>query len=44
LLKSLHETVGSDVPWLGFFTYGEIGPLAGINQVHNYTCVMAAIY
>ena len=44
LLKSLRETVGSDVPWLGFFTYGEIGPLAGINQVHNYTCVMAAIY
>jgi small ligand-binding sensory domain FIST len=44
LLKSLHESIGSDVPWLGFYTFAEIGPLAGINHVHNYTCVVAAIY
>ena len=44
LLKSLHESIGSDVPWLGFYTFAEIGPLAGINYVHNYTCVVAAIY
>jgi hypothetical protein len=44
LLKTLHETIGSDVPWLGFYTYGEIGPLAGINHVHNYTCVVATVY
>jgi hypothetical protein len=44
LLKSLHETIGSDVPWFGFYTFGEIGPLAGINNVHNYTCVIAAVY
>lgn len=44
LLKSLYEAIGSDVPWLGFYTFAEIGTLAGINHVHNYTCVVAAIY
>ena len=44
LLRSLHETISSDIPWMGFYTYGEIGPLAGINYVHNYTCILAALY
>jgi len=33
-----------DVPWLGFYTYGEIGPVGGHNCFHNYTAVVVAIH
>ncbi len=30
-------------PWMGFYSYGEIGPVAGENHFHNYTAVLLAI-
>jgi small ligand-binding sensory domain FIST len=44
LLQGLQQQVGPDVPWLGFFTYGEIGPLHKRNCFHNYTLVLLAVY
>lgn len=44
LLKLLQDEVGADVPWLGFYTYGEIGPVGERNCFHNYTAVVAALY
>ncbi len=42
LLARLQDGVGPEVPWLGFYTYGEIGPVGGENCFHNYTAVVAA--
>jgi hypothetical protein len=43
LVTSLQSKVGSDAPWIGFYTYGEIGPVAGATHFHNYTVVLAAL-
>jgi hypothetical protein len=43
LVSKLHEQVGPSVPWIGFYSYGEIGPVRGVNCFHNYTCVVAAL-
>jgi hypothetical protein len=44
LLRSLQEDIGTDLPWIGFYTYGEIGPISSYNCIHNFTAVVAAIY
>jgi hypothetical protein len=43
LLGTLQGRIGSDVPWLGLYTFGEISPVGGQNCFHNYTVVLAAI-
>jgi hypothetical protein len=43
LTGSLRRDIGEDIPWLGFYTYGEIGPIAGHNFLHNYTSVIVAV-
>jgi small ligand-binding sensory domain FIST len=32
------------VPWIGLYTYGEIGPIGGRDYFHNYTAVVLAVY
>jgi hypothetical protein len=44
LLRSLQHDLGTELPWIGFYTYGEIGPIAGYNCIHNFTAVVAVIY
>jgi hypothetical protein len=44
LLKELQEDVGSSIPWIGFYTYGEIGPVGIRNHFHNYTAIISAVY
>ena len=44
LLRTLREQIGSDTPWLGLYTYAEIGPIQEHNNLHNYTAVITAIY
>ncbi len=44
LLKTLQQKVGADAPWIGVYTFGEIGPVHNHNCFHNYTAVLAAIY
>ena len=41
--ERLQSRVGKDVPWIGLYAYGEIGPLGGTNHLHNFTSVVAAI-
>ena len=43
-LRKLQEPIGTDVPWVGFFTYGEICPVGNQNSYHNYTAVIYSIY
>lgn len=44
LLEKLRGPLGPDVPWLGFYTFGEIAPVGECNHFHNYTVVLTAIY
>ena len=44
LLKELQEKVGSAIPWIGFYTLGEIGPVGNKNHFHNYTAIISAVY
>jgi len=44
LLEELQRRVGADIPWLGFYTLGEIGPVAETNHFHNYTLVLLALH
>lgn len=44
ILGDLQETLGADIPWLGFYVYGEIGPVGTCNAFHNYTMVLLALY
>jgi len=44
MITALQQEIGADVPWLGFYTYGEIGPVMQHNCFHNFTSVVTAIY
>jgi small ligand-binding sensory domain FIST len=44
LISRLQEVISPDAPWIGFFTYGEIGPVDEMNYFHNYTAVIASVY
>jgi len=44
LLHTLQAEIGPTLPWIGFFTYGEIGPVQKFNCLHNFTTVLAAVY
>lgn len=44
LLTSLQRKIRPDAPWLGLYTYGEIGPVGERNCFHNYTAVVLAVY
>jgi hypothetical protein len=43
LLRRLQQQL-PDVPWLGFYSLGEIGPVGSRNCFHNYTAVVAAVF
>lgn len=38
------RAVGLEVPWVGFYGYGEIAPLARRPHYHNYSMVLCAVY
>ena len=42
-LRRLRKAVGPEVPWAGFYTMGEIGPVGKHNCYHNYTAVVLAL-
>jgi hypothetical protein len=44
LLASLQRKIRQDAPWIGLYTYGEIGPVGERNCYHNYTAVVLAVY
>jgi hypothetical protein len=43
LLKRFRQSVGPDVPWAGFYTWGEIGTVEEHNDRHLYTSVVLAL-
>jgi small ligand-binding sensory domain FIST len=43
LPKQFRQSVGPDVPWAGFYTIGEIGPVEEHNDRHLYTSVVLAL-
>jgi hypothetical protein len=43
ILKQFRQAVGPEVPWAGFHTYGEIGPVGRHNCYHNQTAVVLAL-
>ena len=43
LLKRFRQSVDPDVPWAGFYTIGEIGPVEEHNLRHLYTSVVLAL-
>jgi hypothetical protein len=43
LLKRFRQSVGPEVPWAGFYTIGEIGPVEEHNDRHLYTSVVLAL-
>jgi len=44
ILEKLQQKIGPTVPWIGLYTYGEIGPIGGHDYFHNYTAVVLAVY
>ena len=43
ILRQFRQSVDPEVPWVGFHTYGEIGPVGKHNCCHNYTAVVLAL-
>jgi small ligand-binding sensory domain FIST len=43
LLKRFRQSVGPDVPWAGFYAFGEIGPVEEHNDRNLYTAVALAL-
>jgi hypothetical protein len=44
LLEMLRQQVDPNVPWLGFYTFGEISPVGEYNCFHNFTVALVAVY
>ncbi len=42
-LRQFRQSVDPDVPWAGFYTIGEIGPVEEHNLRHSYTSVVLAL-
>ena len=42
-LRQFRQSVGADVPWAGYYTWGEIGPVEEHNLRHLYTSVVLAL-
>jgi len=43
VLRQFRRAIGPEVPWAGFYTYGEIGPMDKHNCYHNQTAVVLAL-
>ena len=43
-LHQLQNDIGTSLPWIGFYSHGEIAPVGQRNTFHNYTLVLVAIY
>ena len=43
LLRDMQNSVSKDANWFGLYTYGEFGPVGGVNCFHNYSLILTAI-
>jgi hypothetical protein len=44
VVAPLRQALGAATPWIGFHTYGEIAPIAGMPYYHNYSVALCALY
>jgi small ligand-binding sensory domain FIST len=42
-LERLQGRFGTTAPWGGFYTFGEIATVGGMQGVHNYTAALLAL-
>jgi hypothetical protein len=40
----IQNVFDKDIPWLGLYSYGEIGPIGGKNFFHNFTASLCVLY
>ena len=40
----IQNVFDKDIPWLGLYSYGEIGPISGSNFFHNFTASLCFLY
>jgi small ligand-binding sensory domain FIST len=43
ILELFRQSIDPDVPWAGYYTWGEIGPVEEHNLRHPYTSVVLAL-
>jgi small ligand-binding sensory domain FIST len=43
-IAPMRAAFGTDVPWIGLHTHGEIAAIGTRTQYHNYTVVLCALY
>lgn len=44
IVEPLQAELGRETPWIGFHTFGEIAPVAGETNYHNFTVALCALY
>lgn len=44
LFKPLQKLIDSNIPWIGFHTYGEIAPIGNKTFFHNFTAVIGILF
>jgi len=40
----IQDVLGKDIPWLGFYCFGEIAPIRNHNYYHNHTVALCVLY
>ncbi len=40
----IQDVFDKDIPWLGLYSYGEIGAIGGKNYFHNFTASLCVLY
>jgi hypothetical protein len=43
-IEILQGTLGKDIPWLGWYCFGEIAPIGQKNYFHNWTDILFVVY
>ena len=43
LLRRFRQSVGPDVPWVGFYTIGEIAPVEEHNGINRFASIILAL-
>ena len=42
-IDAIQDVLGKDIPWVGFYTYGELAPIGGKNYAHTATVALCVI-
>ena len=42
-VDAIQDVLGKDIPWVGFYTYGELAPIGGKNYAHTATVALCVL-